>query len=211
MKIAVLGATGGTGREIVIYALSLGYDVRALARNPAKMDDIKNENLTVVQGDAFSVNDLCKLMQGTDVVLSALGGGSFREHTIPTTFYSTTAENILNAMKKVNVKRLLAITSSGVEHDAGAPWWYRKIIRKMLMPAYKDMYKMELLLENTPELDWTLVRPSYMQNNKSKEYRVNDRLDPVNGWTIGRIDTAKFMVDEASANQWVHKHPALAY
>ena len=37
MKIAVLGATGGTGIETLKYALAEGHSVRALARTPDKI------------------------------------------------------------------------------------------------------------------------------------------------------------------------------
>ncbi|MCB0090700.1 MAG: NAD(P)H-binding protein, partial [Caldilineaceae bacterium] len=37
MKIALFGATQGTGKEVVKQALAQGYTVRALARNPADL------------------------------------------------------------------------------------------------------------------------------------------------------------------------------
>jgi hypothetical protein len=54
-----------------------------------------------------------------DVVLSALGSGCFREQMKETTFYSDTATNIVQAMRKEGVTRLIAITSAGVKHDKG--------------------------------------------------------------------------------------------
>jgi len=37
-KILIIGATGGTGRELVKQALVKGYAVSVLVRNPAKAD-----------------------------------------------------------------------------------------------------------------------------------------------------------------------------
>ncbi|MFP2874295.1 NAD(P)H-binding protein, partial [Acetobacter tropicalis] len=43
MKILVIGATGGTGRQIVQEALAQGYEVNALVRSVAKAVDFHRE------------------------------------------------------------------------------------------------------------------------------------------------------------------------
>ncbi|CAA9303145.1 MAG: hypothetical protein AVDCRST_MAG11-975, partial [uncultured Gemmatimonadaceae bacterium] len=50
--VAVLGATGRTGRRAVEYALADGLAVRALARTPADLADLAHPRLAVAQGDA---------------------------------------------------------------------------------------------------------------------------------------------------------------
>ena len=57
MKIAVFGATGDTGKQLVEQALSVGYEVVAFARNPSKLN-ISNEHLTVIQGELSDVAQL---------------------------------------------------------------------------------------------------------------------------------------------------------
>lgn len=48
MKVAVLGATGPTGVEVVKQALELGYDVVALVRDPEKLATlVKHDKLKV--------------------------------------------------------------------------------------------------------------------------------------------------------------------
>ena len=127
-----------------------------------------------------------------------------------TTFHSDTAAIIIEAMREEGVRRLIAITSSGVEHDAGMPFFYRWLVRPLLMPTYADMQRMEQAVETAPGLVWTLVRPSYLTDGESEQYRVRDRKNPERGWMISRTDAAKFMLGEAIANEWVSKHPALA-
>ena len=46
-KIAVFGATGDTGKQIVEQALQAGYEVVAYARNPSKLN-VSNEHLAVI-------------------------------------------------------------------------------------------------------------------------------------------------------------------
>lgn len=65
MKLIIFGAAGGTGRKFVEQALEQKHLVTAFARNPARLDDIKNSNLQIVQGDVMdftSVERLCRLI-----------------------------------------------------------------------------------------------------------------------------------------------------
>jgi putative NADH-flavin reductase len=47
MKIAVLGATGGTGIQIIKQALSANHEIIAIVRNPDNLKEIQNSRLTV--------------------------------------------------------------------------------------------------------------------------------------------------------------------
>ena len=58
--VAVLGATGGTGLEVVKQALAGGSSVRVLVRAPEKLK-IQHERLTVMQGNALDAADVDKV------------------------------------------------------------------------------------------------------------------------------------------------------
>ena len=47
MKIAVLGATGRTGIQVVKQALAAKHEVIAIVRNPGNLKKIQNSRLTV--------------------------------------------------------------------------------------------------------------------------------------------------------------------
>lgn len=72
MKLVILGATGGTGRQLVEQALAQGHAVTAFLRNPAKVTR-PHHNLRMVQGNVLDENALEKAIEGQDAVLSALG------------------------------------------------------------------------------------------------------------------------------------------
>ncbi|HEY0776785.1 MAG TPA: NAD(P)-binding oxidoreductase, partial [Gemmatirosa sp.] len=74
--LAVLGATGRTGRRVVEYALAAGLGVRALARAPGSLADLGHPRLTIVAGDAADPQAVADLVVGVDAVISALGGGT---------------------------------------------------------------------------------------------------------------------------------------
>ena len=72
MKLVVLGATGGTGLEIVRQATERGHSVTALVRSPDRLTPFL-DRITVKQGDLLNTADLKQVIQGHDAVLSAFG------------------------------------------------------------------------------------------------------------------------------------------
>ncbi len=73
MRIAILGATGQTGRELVTLGLAKGHQITALARNPTDLQSISSPLLQVVRGDVTSPESVTDAAAGTDVLISALG------------------------------------------------------------------------------------------------------------------------------------------
>ena len=69
--IAVTGGTGFVGRHVVKALLEAGFTVRALARSPSKLADLKHENLTICQGSLGSCDD--ELVAGAKTVLHMAG------------------------------------------------------------------------------------------------------------------------------------------
>src|ERR1700761_3602944 len=71
MRIAVLGATGQTGRQLVEQALARGHEVVALARDPGRV--AAAPNLIVVAADVFQPATMAAALAGVDAVVSGLG------------------------------------------------------------------------------------------------------------------------------------------
>ena len=69
MKLVVLGATGGTGLEIVRQAIERGHSVTALVRSPDRLKAFRSR-ITVEQGDLLNSAELEKVIRGHDAVLS---------------------------------------------------------------------------------------------------------------------------------------------
>src|ERR1700682_273645 len=72
MKLVVLGATGGTGLEIVRQAIEHGHSVTALVRSPERLKPFGNR-VTVKQGDLLNTAELAKAITGHDAILSGFG------------------------------------------------------------------------------------------------------------------------------------------
>lgn len=67
MKILVTGATGYIGGRLVPALVAAGHDVRAMARNPRKLDRRRWESVEVVPGDMFEPDSLRAALRGVDV------------------------------------------------------------------------------------------------------------------------------------------------
>ena len=75
-RVLVIGATGGTGRQLVQQALDQGHQVTAFARRPSKLQ-IEHANLRVVKGDVLDYGSVEAAMRGQSAVLCALGHKRF--------------------------------------------------------------------------------------------------------------------------------------
>lgn len=73
MRIAVLAATGATGRQLLTQALDRGHDVVALVRDPARLDVPSNPGLRVVSVDVHDPASVAAALVGVDAVVSGLG------------------------------------------------------------------------------------------------------------------------------------------
>jgi uncharacterized protein YbjT (DUF2867 family) len=67
MRIAVLGAGGGLGRNVVDAARAARYDVVALVRDPKRAE--LPDDVTTVVGDAMRLDDVVRATTGADTAM----------------------------------------------------------------------------------------------------------------------------------------------
>ena len=109
MKVLIIGATGSTGRILLEKALQQGHQVTALARNPSAVAP-REYRPRVLGGNVLDPEALEAAVAGQDAVLSALGTRT----TKPTTLFSASTANVVDAMKKHGVRRLVCLTGVGL-------------------------------------------------------------------------------------------------
>jgi putative NADH-flavin reductase len=208
-RVLVLGATGGTGRQIVAQALERGHEVTALVRNPAGLP-MRYERLRVVTGSLpENAGVLVDAARGQDAVISALGRGtSFRslnlmERCVPA---------ILDAMRKDGVRRLIFTSAFGVGDTFGyAPALPRLFIRTLLRDIYADKVVGEGLLRQS-DLDWTIVHPTGLTNGPlTGQYRAGERLDLAGLPRISRADVAHFILAQLDDPTYLRKVATVSY
>jgi putative NADH-flavin reductase len=207
MRIFILGATGGIGRELVDQALRRGHRVTAFVRAPRKLG-APHEGLTIVQGDPVSAEAMSASLAGHDAVLSALGPpGPGR-----TTIVSAGARAAVAAMGKGGVRRLLIVGVAVLFEDAG---FVAALLRRTLLRNIAaDSAEMERIVRAS-DLDWTIVRPPRLTNGPmTRRYAVReDHLPPASGGmaTVSRGDVAHFLLDEVEHPAHVRRVVGMAY
>src|SRR4030081_632328 len=72
MKLLVLGATGGTGLEIVSQAIDRGRSGRGFVRAPEALKRFDGR-LIVIRGNLLNSSELQRVLEGHDAVLSGFG------------------------------------------------------------------------------------------------------------------------------------------
>ena len=208
-KILVVGATGGTGRLIIGYALTLGYDVAALVRSPEKASALKG--VTLISGDARDETTLREALNGRSAVISALGtpASPFRQVTL----LSTATRALVSAMKIARTPRLICITGIGAGDSAGHGGFFfdHVIFPLLLRNVYADKNRQEAIVRNSG-LDWILVRPSILNDKPGHDtVRALTDLSGFHGGTISRQDVAKFVVDQLAVDTWLRRSPLITW
>ncbi len=210
MKLAIIGGTGKTGKELLKQGLEAGHHITALVRNPKKVK-IKHPNLKVVQGNVLNTADLVGVFKGKDAVLSALGHKRFLG---PSHILSKGTENILQAMKTDKVSRFICITSMGINDNRFKLGLYYTlfVIPFIVLFYFRDKAKQERLIMES-DLNWTVVRPGQMTNGKKRtRYRVGEKLGSyILTLMISRADVAHFMLEQLTTAAYSKKAVCIVY
>ncbi|HET7232200.1 MAG TPA: SDR family oxidoreductase [Longimicrobium sp.] len=209
MQVLILGATGGTGRELVKQALGHGHSVRVMARNPDRVKSV-HPRLEVVKGDIADTTALTAAAKGQEAVLSALGVNDRK----PNTILSEGVRNLVRAMKRQKLKRLIFVSSLGVGDSKGqlGPLYNRVLLPTLLKNIFADKERAEEAIRESG-LEWTIVRPGALSNKLlTNRYRVGaDAADKRWFPRVGRADVADFMLDALEHHRFVREAPGICY
>ena len=207
MKLLIFGSTGSIGRELVKQALEQGHTVTAFTRDATKVD-VKHNNLQVTRGDVMDPASVERTIQGHEVVLCSLGAG--RKGTVR----SEGTRNIISAMEKVGVRRLICQSTLGV----GDSWgnlnflWKYIMFGLLLRSVYADHVSQEDYVRQS-SLDWTIVRPAAFTDGEltGKYQHGFTSTDKTTKLKISRADVADFMLKQLIDDTYLHKTPGLSY
>ncbi len=210
-KIVLWGATGLTGREILLQALGNGHEVKVVVRNPELLKT-KHTKLTVIKGDVLDAQLVEEAIAGSDVVISAIGTGtSFSKARKPTTLYSDGFRNIVTAMRKHKIKRFVALLSVGTIPDPNEAFIHKTMIRPILKGTYDDMRRAESFLAESVDINWTGIRPLRLNNKpRTGKYRIAKDILLPNGVNISRADVAEFMLKQIDSEDYIHGYATIA-
>lgn len=205
--VALLGASGMLGEYLLREALAREYTVRVLARTPAKLAEFAGR-ITIIQGDARDPAAIAQLVQGSDVVISALG--PVKSDGEAARFINTTATgNVLQAMQGKPISQYMVVSGAAVvmpgdERDL-LGWWIRTLAQIGLRDELEDKQAEYELLAGSP-VDWMLVRCPLIDPQPARwQALASTRTPPAFRVRAGEV--AQFMLDQIDARQFVRAGP----
>lgn len=185
MKIAVFGASGRTGRQIVKQAVEAGHDVTAVVRQGSGAD----VSGAVVTADVMNPTAISSAIKGQGAVVSAIGPRT----TGPTSVRHDVTRAITSAMSEAGTTRLIVVSQATVTTDGDGLFTrviVKPLLRRLLRHADADATRMEQHLRTTA-LEWTVVRPPRLTNGKATgRYRTAYGANVRRGYNVSRADVA---------------------
>jgi putative NADH-flavin reductase len=187
MKVVVLGATGGTGLEIVRQAIEHGHSVTAFVRSPERLKPF-GDRIAIKQGDLLNPAELASAVSGHDAILSGFGP------RVPiakadANLLRNFATALTTAMHHARVRRAVIVSTAFLFRDSIVPPTY--LFGRLFFPGVViDASAMERIFMESG-LDWTIVRPPQLTDNPfTGKYRVRTGHLPRFGFNISRADVA---------------------
>ena len=203
MQIAVFGATGGTGQQVVNQALAQGYRIRALVRDPAKLDE--RDGLTLIQGDVLDQAAVDRCVEGSAAVICVLGSRGSAE---PVEDRGT--ERILAAMKAHGQRRLIAVTSMGVGDSIEQVAAFFRAIMKLTLKRVMEAKERQEQAIMASDLDWTIVRPGGLTDGPRTGSYQSGTDKAIKATRVSRADVADFILRELEAGDSIRQTPAIS-
>ena len=211
MKIAILGATGGTGKPLTHQALDAGHDVVASRRHPAEVG-IDHARLVKQASNVFDVGSLRAVIAGADAAVFSVGSSSMLAARNPGGVYREGVRNTIAAARAEGLARVLFVSSSGIEDKEGDPFWYASIVKPLFMKGvYEEMADMERMIFAS-DLDYTIVRAPWLSDGeltKDFQVRVTDEFLPDD--RLSRADLAYYLLGALEHRRHVRQVVSLTY
>jgi putative NADH-flavin reductase len=214
MKIALIGATGYVGSQLLNEALDRQHEVTAIVRRTERLP--VRPGLTARQGDIMDTDTLAGLLAGHDAVIAAYNP----DRTMPGDVYERMvagARSIIAATKTSGVKRLLVVGGAGsLEVAPGQQVIDQPGFPEEWKPGAGGTRQFLYLLKEEPDLDWTFLSPAAVlePGERTGAFRLGaDQMlvDAQGQCRISTQDYAVAMIDELEDPKHTRKRFCVAY
>ncbi|MGY4643983.1 NAD(P)-dependent oxidoreductase [Cellulomonas sp. URHB0016] len=204
MRLTLVAATGGIGRQLLDQAERAGHDVTVVVRDPGRLRPTAAR--VVVADLSDEAADLVHAVAGADAVLSALGARTRSDEGVATLGTRT----IVRAMRTAGAHRLVVVSAAPIgtvpspavphppKHDAGDGFLMRHLLGGIPKRLFKDHYADLAAMEDVVRasgLDWTIARPPRLTDRApTGDYRTALDRNVRGGLSISRADVAHLML-----------------
>ncbi|MCG5219558.1 NAD(P)H-binding protein [Streptosporangium soli] len=198
MKITIIGASGGTGTQLVRLGLEQGHDVTAVVRDRGRLAVPDHPRLEVAVADPLDARALGPLVEGRDAVLSALSG-----------VCADGATATVRAMHEYGVRRLLVVSAGGAHPGPGDDPFTRYILKPILCQVlrrpYADILRMEDIVRDSG-LGWTIVLPPRLTDGShTGRYRALAGRNILGALSMSRADLAGVMLTLVGEDRYLRQ------
>ncbi|QBR92968.1 NAD(P)-dependent oxidoreductase [Nocardioides euryhalodurans] len=198
MKVLVVGASRGTGAELVSELVERGHLVTAYSRHGGADDD----QVRQVAADVLDREALGKAMIGQDAVVVTLGipENPFRVRltrraSSPLDVRSRGTRAVVEAMQEHGVRRLVVQSTYGIgETYAQLPLALKAFFTLAIRPQVDDHELQEHLVRESG-LAWTIVRPTVLHDDPTEEPAYVGTDDHAPTMRVSRRQVARVEAD----------------
>lgn len=181
--------------------------MRALVRDPSKLTP--HPQLEIRKGDVLNLTNVARVVAGSNAVISTLGGAGLEN---PGEAQSQGMRNIVDAMQKHGVRRVLGVAGGGIldsakgglRHDqAGFPEVFKAV-------SIRHMQAWEAMRDS--DLDWTMIATGdIVPGTRTGVYRTREELLPEKARKISVEDVADFLLRELKEGKHIKKRVGAGY
>jgi len=210
--LALIGATGRTGNEVINAALAQGYKLRVLARDPSKVK--VHKDIQIIKGDALNQASLENLIQGVDAVVSSLGPSGINQSLkkakqsakVGLCFNST--KQLIPLMEKAGIKRFILTTGASLKTPQDNNSLFMGFMLNKVAPlilgemTHDRQAEYELLSQSN--LDWTYARCGGILF-EAKNNKIKTSATRFQGGKIHPEKLAEFLLAQVEENRYTRQ------
>lgn len=193
--VVVAGATGYLGGHVVRAAKDAGYRVRALARDPERLGELRALCDEVFVGQATDAGTLEGLFEDADVAFSSIGVRHFRRAPTVWDVDEQANRNLVEAAERAGVRRFVFVSVLGGD------------TMRATVPAAEARERVVERLEAS-SMSWAVLRPTGFFNDMRDIFEMarggrvwvigdgSSRLNPIHGADLADACVRCFDGDE---------------
>jgi len=211
LNVLVVGATGGTGVAVVQQLLFEGHKVTAFSRH-ASEKFAPVDGLKVRDGDVMQSADVEGAVKGQDAVVVVLGISEnpirvrlFGAGRTPGDVRSIGTKNVIDAMHRHGVSRLVVQSSFGVGETRGLLGFADKLFFELLLkPQIADTEAQEQVVRASG-IDWVLAQPVHLTDTQESTVPHLSTQGKTRAMKVARASVARFLAIAVSESDFIGK------